>query len=291
MNNNETSVKYFFQTFLESCKLLFTKKNESKLQKDLNVKKGFLQSLKYLMFVFLTFPMKILNIFLRLDYDFYFFIERFVLVLLAYFKDDIYKVLATNYERYVKAQLEEVQDVVTADIQTIQYVINFYRLFRITVALIVFTLLLTAGYLGILAFSVAFSSIFSSATSATMLVAGAGVGGFFVGLLIKAFLFLAVFIVALILSAHILYVTIKILTISVQSFQNVKSDDLAQFIMLALDYTILKTKELYSEEVAKNALFMLLENFKSKKSDINVDDNVLIEYLEEYKLLENKENK
>ena len=291
MNNNETSVKYFFQTFLESCKLLFTKKNESKLQKDLNVKKGFLQSLKYLMFVFLTFPMKILNIFLKLDYDFYFFIERFVLVLLAYFKDDIYKVLATNYERYVKAQLEEVQDVVTADIQTIQYVINFYRLFRITVALIVFILLLTAGYLGILAFSVAFSSIFSSATSATMLVAGAGVGGFFVGLLIKAFLFLAVFIVALILSAHILYVTIKILTISVQSFQNVKSDDLAQFIMLALDYTILKTKELYSEEVAKNALFMLLENFKSKKSDINVDDNVLIEYLEEYKLLENKENK
>ena len=290
MNNNETSVKYFFQTFLESCKLLFTKKNESKLQNDLNVKKGFLQSLKYLMFIFLTFPMKILNVFLRLDYDFYFFIERFVLVLLAYFKDDIYKVLATNYERYVKAQLEEVQDVVTADIQTIQYVINFYRLFRITVALIVFILLLTAGYLGILAFSVAFSSIFSSATSATMLVTG-GVGGFFVGLLIKAFLFLAVFIVALILSAHILYVTIKILTISVQSFQNVKSDDLAQFIMLALDYTILKTKELYSEEVAKNALFMLLENFKSKKSDINVDDNVLIEYLEEYKLLENKENK
>ena len=288
MNNNETSVKYFFQTFLESCKLLFTKKNESKLQNDLNIKKGFLQSLKYLMFIFLTFPMKILNIFLRLDYDFYFFIERFVLVLLAYFKDDIYKVLATNYERYVKAQLEEVQDVVTADIQTIQYVINFYRLFRITVALIVFVLLLTAGYLGILAFSVAFSSIFSSATSATMFAMGAGVGGFFVGLLIKAFLFLAVFIVALILSAHILYVTIKILTISVQSFQNVKSDDLAQFIMLALDYTILKTKELYSEEVAKNALFMLLENFKSKKSDINVDDNVLIEYLEEYKLLENK---
>lgn len=81
--------------------------------------------------------------------------------------------------------------------------------------------------------------------------------------------------IALVGVAYVFYVILKIIIWSVRSAYILDPGEMENFLIDLVDYTHAKTKEIYGEEVANQALFALRENFiMAKAVDMLHDDKM-----------------
>ena len=278
--------------FIKDLKDIFF--GDSQLLKDLGIKRGFVAGLKYWCFILFTLPIKILKVIANLDYKLVFFVEKVNIALLSIFKNfKNISNMAEVYSAFVSAVNKNADNVVMPNLASIEGFVNEYRLIKLANVYLLFFLsvifvVFCAEDIGLLA-----STISASASAGATMSLLQGQHTFFMGLTAGAFTqivaFIVIFLAILIWFGYLFYGLTKMFIINLKSFICVNKDDLAEFVINTLDYTYIKTTEIYGKKVAKKALFMLLENYVTNK-DYAVNTKNIVSLKNEYKLLQNKEN-
>jgi len=272
------------QTFIE----IFKDPKDNPFYEKLGIRKDFIASIRYILYLFVTLPLQIFNMIINVDYRFYLFIEKLSLSVFWIFgRNNLgVDILSKNYERYVKSLLTNSQDAVVADLSGTQAVVDFFRGFKIIATIIFSVVFVVIAIVGIDVFSNTLGFIVGKVTAvgvSPFLFGDDSVGGILasmgLGLILWLFFSVVFLIFFTIFFAYLAYVLLKIILINVNAVLNVPYEDFSEFVVNAIDFEIKKTKELYGEEVAEKALSGLVENFVSKSGALLVED------LEEYKKL------
>ena len=272
--NKDGTLTQFWEVFKSVFVEIFRKNKENELYKQLGVKKGVLSSLKYMFFIFVTFPLMLFKKVINLDYQFYLSVEKMTLSILWLFKHNDLgtDILGKNYQKFVKAVVDKTDEIIMPDLSGVQSVVNFYRGYKL-IAIITFVVIyLLITIIGIKIFSFVLGVIVSkiTATAGIAVFGGNVVYDLSISVLLSViFGFLFEMYLALYFG-YTLYVGLKLILYQIHSIMYIKKDDYIDFLFNAIDFEILKTKELFGEDIANKAFEGLVENFVLKDENANL---------------------
>ncbi len=253
--------------------------DDNSLLSQLGVKKGFFSSVKYLIYVFVIFPLILLKNIINVNYTFYQAVEKLTFAVMYFFNKDSSEILSNNYQRFVNADINGANQTLTADVAGIQSVINYYRAFKAVSMLLFLTVYLGITYIGIRVLAAVISIIIAKFVAIEAGFAWGGLAGASLGVLTFIVSLVVVTVFLFLLFGYVAFVGLKLLLLQLNAIIYVDKEDLTDFIVNALDFTILKTEEIYGEDTAEVALNAVIENFVLRRDDkVFVDNKRLLEY-------------
>lgn len=282
-------VKDLFKETFSFLKTIAIEGNESDLLQKMEVKKGLVNGLKYLIFLMIL-PIRVAIYFVNPDLRAYRFVEKAVTPFL--FIEAIFgnkNVVAETYAKFVENLRAGATTELKANIEDIDRFKVLFVIKKLLVAFIFSFLIYAAG-------EVAFDSIssflgqignigfFGGAGAAAFAESGSALLGMsFVGLI----LILILKIIAIAFVSYIIYLLLKIIIFSIRDAYVLDVVEMQNFIFDLIDYTHQKTKQIYGKEVPKQALYATIENFVLK---INGDwDKLRLDMLSEKRLESEKD--
>lgn len=270
--------KSLLSTIKDVFKEIITTKDDS-LSSQLGVKKGFFSSIKYLIYVFVVFPLILLKNIINVNYTFYQSIEKLTFAIMFFFSKDSNEILSNNYQRFVNADINNANQTLTADVAGIQSVINYYRAFKAVSMFLFLFIYLGITYIGIHILALVISVIIAKLVAIGAGIAWGGFHGLGFGLLLFVVSLIVLTVFLFLLFGYVAFVGLKLLLLQLNAIIYVEKEDLTDFIINALDFTILKTEEIYGEDTAEVALNAVIENFVLRRDDkVFVDNKRLLEY-------------
>ncbi len=294
---HKTGITDAFRAFGGMFKALFSKQKDNEMLNDLNIKKGFLPGLRYLLYLGFVLPFKIVGWVLTPRWAWVHFVQRHLIS--PMFEVDAIsgeespsKLLGTIYEKNIN-HFKSIRDAnvehssLKPELSSLERIVIFAKI-RVVMTLLVFAAAAEAVY-----------ELFDALIIQTGLLAAllggfgffAGSGGFggtsdSVGAIATMLIFnyLPIFI----LSAYIAYILIFALRFVVEGAKSLMYADsqmLKDFVDDTLHYTIAKTMDLYEKEypgLALQAYDLVLENVVIERERYIKDEPF-------YKRLEKKE--
>ncbi len=264
--------------------------DESDLLKSLGVRRGLGPSMRYFVFVFFLLPAKIAAFLLNPPIELYRVTERavtpFLLLAIAFSRN----VVAETYQDYLAALRTRGDIELKANIKDVSVFVTMFVVRKFVVAGL-FVALLAVGFelgLGLIEMFVGGMSAVAATPALASLfdpdlprVAAlhAGVFAKEVSLLgqlsFSLLLVWAAGFIAIALLAYYLYMIIKIIVITFLQAYRLEEAQVENFLMDLLEYTHVKAKELYGEEVAKDALEATYLTFVVRRDvDMLVEDRL-----------------
>lgn len=286
---DKTNVKDIFSSFVQMLKAIFGKQKDNQMLKDMNIKKGLLPGIRYMLFITFVLPFKVIAWVMTPRWEWVYFVRRHLVSPLFEVEaisgdDSPSNILGELYEKYLNfldsSEKTGASDVsIKPEISRLERLMIFAKV-RVIITLLFFAVFAAEIYTGVEAYIEDFSfltSIFSGvAVSGGFKASG---GDFIAGLVTMREVYL---IMTILLTAFFSYIFIFAIRFVIESFKSVMYADskmMKEFIDDTLHYTVSKAIELHGEQRAMDAYELLLEN-----TVINRERYVKDEYL--YKRLE-----
>jgi len=289
----------FFKETWSLIKTIGFEGGESDLLQKLEVKKGFLNSIKYFIYL-LILPVKIAKYLVNPDFKLYRLIEKAVTPFL--FLDFAFSenVVANTYESFVEGLKTGANSELKANISEVDKFKTMFIVRKLAVALIFSYVVLIGGEVSFAVMvnfiqNASFGGIFAGGFSVFAGMGSFSTGGASIGLLsyfgvfltmLSTILFFGSIAVASILISYILYLGLKIIVLSLRDAYVLDKNEMELFLTDLIDFTHQKTKELYGETIAKQALLATYQNFVIDKNVDMLKDEKMVAKLDLKKELE-----
>ena len=284
----ETGLGDAFKAFGGMIKTIFSKQKDNDMLNDLNIRKGFLAGLRYLLYLGFVLPFKMIGWIMTPKWAWVHFVQRHLVSPL--FEVDAIsgeespsKIMGTMYEKYInhiKASTDAGMEhnTIKPEISSLERIVIFAKI-RVVITMFIFIFGAVSIY-EMFNMIIVETGIFSALMGALSYFSVGdmdGLGGF-VGLGVMG---VAGYMPIVILGAYIAYIMIFALRFIVESAKSLMYVDrlmLTDFVDDSLHYTITKSIDMYGQDIAIDAYGLLLSN-------IVVEQNRYVKDEPFYKLL------
>ncbi len=272
-----------FKEFFSFLKNVLKSGGESDLLRELNVKKGFVASIKYSIFLGFVLIPKILKFAVNPTKNFKRNVEKLTNNVVAFFALREEDYISKTYSKFVEQLLQNANVTLKANIEDVNKFINLY-IARNVLNIIVFAviLIITEELATMFLISVFQNIGFASAMAGFVGMAGSldvvsgeiQSSGSTLLAVFGSLVFLFAGVVGVSAIGYLTFFILKLMYFEFVNITKINEDELNEFLDELIVFNYLKTKELYGDEIATNALTALKQNFVLNNNELEK-----IEYL------------
>ncbi len=272
-----------FKEFFSFLKNVLKSGGESDLLKELDVKKGFVASIKYSIFLGFVLIPKILKFAVNPTKNFKQNVEKLTNNVVAFFALREEDYISKTYSKFVEQLLQNANVTLKANIEDINKFINLYVTRNVLNIIVFAVILIITEELATMFLVSVFENIgFTSAIAGFVGMAGSldvvsgeiNSGGSTLLAVAGSFVFLFAGVVGVSAIGYLTFFILKLVYFEFVNITKVNEDELSEFLDELIVFNYLKTKELYGDEIATNALTALKQNFVFNNNELEK-----IEYL------------